>query len=367
MQVKFNDLNKINDKVQQEIDQNVQDVINKKSFLPGDYVRDFTKKFEKLQGLNHCIPCSSGTMALYCTGKILDIKEGDEIICPVHTFIASVAPFVVLGAKPVFVDVNPHSFVIDETKIEQAITEKTKAILVVHLYGNPCKMKEIRDIANKYQLKLIEDCAHAHFAKYKGKSVGTFGDANAFSFNPGKNLGAYGDAGLVSVNNLGLYQIGQHLVDHGRVSKYEHDSCGLNLRMDEIQGAVLSAKVGNLTAWANKRRNVARIYSNHFVRNGGVKQQLPTPNSVHAYHLFPVLVKNRDYVMEHMMQNGIQVGNHYPIPLHLQKAFENLGYKEGDFPVAEKIASEVITLPIYPDIPLDQINYVAEKLNEVTI
>lgn len=366
MEIKYLDLNRIDDKIQSEIDVNINEVIKNKSFLPGNFVKKFEKLFTETQRLRYFTSCSSGTMALYLAGKLLNLQEGDEIICPAYSFIASVAPFTYFGAKPVFVDIDPITFTIDVNKIEEVITEKTKAIIAVHMYGHVCEMDEIQKIARKYNLKVIEDCAHAHFATYKGKMAGNFGDIAAFSFNPGKNLGAWGDAGGIAVQDIRLYEKVKKLIDHGRISKYEHEELGLNLRMAEIQGAVLSVKVKHLAKWTQQRRNWARIYNNVFLYNSNIRVLPSHFQRTHSYHIYPALVKHRDQVIEKVRAKGVDIKDQYSIPLHLQKAFKYLGYEEGNFPVTEMVAKNIITLPMYPEIKIDELNYVAQTLNEVT-
>lgn len=367
MKIRLNDLNKINEKIENEIKSNIDKVIFDKSFNSKKFINEFTEKFLKLNKIKYGIPCANETIGLYTAGKILDLGEGDEIICPTYTGISSISPFVLLGVKPIFIDSNQYSFVLDELKIEEALTENTKAILAVHLYGNPCRMEIIKKIADKYNLRVIEDCSHAHFAKYKGKFVGSWGDIGVFSFNFDKNIGAYGNAGMIVTSDEDLYNYIRKFVYLDDISQCENTECGMNFRMDEIQGAVLSAKVDEMVSNFTKRNNISRIYSNHFIRNEGVIQQLPTPGSFHAYHMFSILVKNRNYVKDHMFKNNIEVGDYYSTPLHLRKEFEYLGYKEGDFPISENIAKKILNLPIYANFSLEHLNYVVEKLNEVTL
>ena len=365
MKVPFIDLNRINDKVQVEVNNTIKDIIHQKNFISGERVKHFETQFSAITRIPYVVACSSGTMALYTCGRVLDLKEEDEVIFPVYTAIESIFPFVQLGIKPVFVDIDPVTYTMDTNKIKQAITEKTTAIVCVHLYGNTCNMNAIMNIAEENNLYVIEDCSQAHLARYKGKDVGSFGHISAYSFNPTGNLGAYGEAGAVVTNNPEVYEKIKLFIDNGKVGKYEYNSLGLNLKMDELQGAVLGVKIRYLQKWVTMRRNHARIYENNFLKFSEVSTPKVQFNSSHAYHLYPIQIKFRDEVRTHLQKNGIDTGKHYHIPLHLQKAFEYLGYKEGDFPVAETLAKHIITLPMYPELRLDEINYIVEKIGEI--
>jgi dTDP-4-amino-4,6-dideoxygalactose transaminase len=269
-----------------------------------------------------------------------------------------------VGAKPVFVDHEEASFNIDPNKIEEKITKNTKAIVVVHLYGQPANLDPIIEIARKHHLYLIEDCSQAHNAEYKGKKVGTFGDVGTFSFYPGKNLGAYGEAGAVITNNDSLYQKMLRYRQHGAIVKYTHDIEGHNYRMEEIQGAVLGVKLNYLDEWTNRRRKVASQYRKLLSAVQQLKIPSEMPYARHVYHLFVIRVPEREKLAEYLKENSIDTGLHYPLPLHVQQAYQYLGYKAGDFPVAEKCCEEILSLPLFPDMTDQQISYVAEMIKK---
>ena len=297
----------------------------------------------------------------------LGIGADDEIIIPANTFIATAWGATLCGAKPVFVDCHPQSYNIDPDKIEAAITSKTKAIVAVHLYGQAADMDPIKEIAKKYNILLVEDAAQAHNAEYKGKKVGGLADGASFSFYPGKNLGAYGEGGAVTTNDDDLAQKCRMLRDHGAVQKYSHESMGHNYRMEGIQGAVLGVKMKYLNEWTDGRRRAAAKYNQ--LLNDVDEIILPQEMNYgsHVYHLFVIQVKNgkeqRDALAKYLNEQGIATGLHYPIPLHLQKCFKDLGYNNGDFPVTEKLASTGVSLPMFPELTDKQIEYITNKIS----
>ncbi len=361
--IPFVDLNRQYEQIKTGIQQSIDEVIRSKAFVQGKYAKIFEGEYAKLHGLTHVIGCSSGSTALVIAANALGFQPGDEVITTTHTFIATAEPIHHLKAKPVLVDIDPVTYNIDPAKVEKAVTEKTKAIVPVHLYGNPADMDALMKIAKKHNLKVLEDCAHACFAKYKGRFVGTFGDINAFSFNPGKNLGAYGDAGAVATADEKLYTLATKIFDHGRLNNYEHDVVGYNLRIDGIQAAILSVKLKYIEEWTRKRQENAEKYNVLFRGNARVVTPKVADGCEHVYHLYVIQVDNRDEVMAALKKKEVDVRNQYPVPLHLQPAFSYLGYKRGDLPVAEALAGRVIALPIFPEITDEEINFIADIVN----
>ena len=346
------------------VDAAIQDVIDRTDFILGQPVAPFEQAFASYCGVRYAIGVNSGTSALHLAFVVCGIEPGDEVITTPHTFIATTEMLSWMGARPVFVDIDPHTYNIDPAPIEAAITSRTKAILPVHLYGQPADMDPILDIARRHGLKVIEDAAQAHGALYNGKRVGSMGDVACFSFYPGKNLGAYGDAGAVVTNDEAAASRIRLLRNHGRQEKYTHDLEGFNYRIETLQAAVLQVKLPHLDEWNALRRQHARRYRELLA---GANLVLPhEPGHVEAvYHLFVVRVDDRDRVLEQLKAAGIGAGVHYPIPLHLQPACRYLGYHEGDFPNAEAAAREVLSLPMYPELTDEQIQVVSRTLAEI--
>ena len=346
--------------VKEEIDQAIQRVIDNSSFIMGKDVEDFDKNFADFNNSKHSLGVGNGTLALHLALLVSGIKQGDEIIVPVNTFIATSEAVSHCNAKPVFIDIEEDSYNINPELIKDKITNKTKAIIPVHLYGNPCKMKKILEIAQEHNLKVIEDCAQAHGAEYEGKKVGNFGETSSFSMFPAKILGSFGDAGAVITNNDEIAEKIKLLRNHGRSTKYEHLIEGYNYRIDALQAAILNVKLKYLNGWIEKRRKAAYLY------NELLQDYVITPKEFgkHSYYMYVIQVKNREKLQEYLKNNNIETGIHYPIPLHLQPAYKHLNYKKGDFPVAEKHAEEILSIPLYPEITDEQINYVAEKIKE---
>jgi len=364
MEVKFVDLNKQYISLKNEIDEQIKKVISETAFITGKYVSNFEREFSDFVNTKYCVGVSNGTDSIYLGLKALDVKENDEVILPVNTFIATAESICRCGAKPVFIDIDEKTYNIDLEKIEGKITSKTKVIIPVHLYGLAVQMDKIKNIAEKHNLKILEDCAQAHGAEFNGKKIGSFGDCNSFSFYPGKNLGAFGDAGAVTTDNENLFQIIKKLFNHGRLKKYEHEMIGYNHRMDGIQAAILSVKLKYLDDWNKKRQKNASLYYKLLDEN---KYILPyiNENSSHVFHLFVIQPKqvSREKIMDVLKKNGIQVGIHYPIPLNLQPAFDFL--EKERFPIAEKIAEKIISLPMHPFLEKKEIEFVSKILNEI--
>lgn len=366
MKVPFIDLKLQYSGIKDEIRNAIDNVLDNSAYVLGKSVADFEKSFAEIHNVDFCYGVSSGTDGNHLVLWALGIKPGDEVIIPANTFIATVWGATLCGAKPVFVDCHPESYNIDPHKIEEAITHKTKAIVAVHLYGQPADIDEINEIAKKYNLFVVEDCAQAHISEYKNKKVGGLSTAASFSFYPGKNLGAYGEGGAVVTNDAELAEKFRMMRDHGSPKKYVHSIFGTNYRMEGIQGAVLGIKLKYLEKWTDSRRKAAKLYNELLKDLSGIILPIEMPYAKHVYHLFVLQIerKNRDSLALFLNENGINTGLHYPIPLHLQPCFEYLGYKKGDFPVTEKLASSCISLPMYPEISSEQIEYVCEKVRQ---
>ena len=361
-EVPFVDLSRILKDILPEVEEKIHDIIFSSNFVCGKYVKEFEEKFAKYLGVKHCIAVNSGTSALYLALMALGVKKGDEVILPVNTFIATAEAVSLLGAKPVFVDVDEKTYNIDVEKVKEAITDKTKIIIPVHLYGQCCDMDEINEIAEKHGLYVLEDACQAHGAEYKGRKAGSLGDIAAFSFYPSKNLGAFGEGGAVATNNSELAEKIRMLRDHGSKEKYYHEIIGGNFRMDEIQGAVLSTKLKFLDKWNNMRREAAKLYNE--LLDGVVITPYEAPYNKHVYHLYVIRVKNRDKVREYLHSKGVHTGIHYPVPIHLQKAYSFMNLSKGAFPIAERVVNEILSLPMFPYITEEEIYYVVERLKE---
>lgn len=337
--------------IKSEIDQAIERVINDTAFIMGPDVLAFEEDFAQFCGAKYCIGTASGTSALQLALLACNVQAGDEVITVAHTFTATAEAIVQCQAIPVFIDIDPLTYLMDPAKIEVVITSRTKAIVPVHLYGRPSQMDQINAIANKHGLMVIEDAAQAHGAKFKKKLAGTLGDAASFSFYPGKNLGAYGDAGAVTTDNEKIAQKVRMLRDHGRFqSKYEHQIVGFGERMDTLQAAILRAKLPHLSDWTTSRRKSAAIYSN-LLKGAGIQLPEDDQDSYSVYHLYVIrLAEQRDKVLGFLQSRGMGAGIHYPIPLHLQPAYKMLGYEKGDLPNTERAAEQVLSLPIYPEL-----------------
>lgn len=358
MQIPFVDLKVQYESIKSEIDAAIQGVLDSSSFVLGKSVVEFEHAFAKAHKIGHCVGTSSGTDGNHLALWALGIGPGDEVILPANTFIATAWGATLCGATPVFVDCEPMSYNIDPAKIEAKISPKTKAIVAVHLYGQSADIDALLQIAERHNIHLVEDCAQAHFAEYKGKRVGGFGTTSSFSFYPGKNLGAYGEAGAAATNDPELANKFRLFRDHGSVQKYSHDTYGHNYRMEGIQGAVLGVKLKYLEEWTDKRRRVASMYGKLLNGVGDIVLPKEMPYAKHVYHLYVIQTSNRDRMQKYLQERGISAGLHYPSPLHVQKCFAHLGYKDGDFPVTEKLSRQCLSLPMYPELSDEQIRYV---------
>lgn len=332
-----------------EVEKSVAEVISSCSYILGPQLGQFEKNFASFCGTELAIGCGSGTDALHLACRSLDISDGDEVIIPAMTFVATALGVSLAGAKPILIDVDAATGLMDPAKIEASITPKTKAIIPVHLYGQVAFMDSIMGIAQKHNLKVIEDAAQAHGAEYKGKRAGSFGDAGCFSFYPGKNLGAYGDGGAIATNSQVVFDKITLLRNLGSKKKYHHDELGLNSRLDTVQASVLEVKLKYLEEWNQKRRQHAANYDKTFSKLTNL--HLTSTSEASAYHLYVIRVGNRQECLEALNTAGIGAGIHYPFAIHQLKAYEWLGYKNGDFPEAEGWAAECLSLPIYPELP----------------
>ena len=357
------DLKRQYESIREEINQVVLDVIASQSFILGHYVDSFESSIARYCRIKHAIGVSSGTDAILLALMACGVKNGDEVITTPFTFFATAGSIARLGAVPVFVDIDPLSYNIDVNRIESVINKKTKAILPVHLYGQCAGMDTILTIARAHGLMVIEDAAQAIGALYKGENAGSLGDIGCFSFYPTKNLGGYGDGGLVTTNNDELAECIKILRVHGSKPKYYHSYIGINGRLDAIQAAVLSVKLKYLSEWSESRRMVASYYTEHLT---GLPIRLPkieTYNS-HIFHQYVIATSQRDALMKYLEQHGVETVIYYPVPLHLQKCFEYLGYKRGDLPESEKASQETLALPVFPEITRKEQDYVIHRIKD---
>ena len=366
-QVPFLDLKTHNRSVWPEIEPVIREIALESAFVLGPGVERFEKAFAAYIGAKHCVGVNNGTSALQLALIAANVGPGDEVITTPHSWVSTTWAISYVGAKPVFVDIDPATYNIDVTKIEKAITPKTKALLPVHLYGQACDLDALADIAARKNLVLVEDAAQAHGAMWNGKRVGSLGKAGCFSFYPGKNLGAFGEAGAVVTSDDGVAARIRRLRDHAQEGRHNHTEIGFNMRMEGIQGAVLDVKLKHLDRWTAARQKHAATYRR--LLEGCPNLVLPVAKSPegHVYHLFVVLVRNhdREKVRAALADKGIQSGVHYPTPIPLQPAYASLGHTKGDFPVAEDVMASGISLPMYPELEEAQVAAVAKALREV--
>ena len=367
MDVPFVDLKAQYARYKKEFDRAMKSVVTDAHFIHGPEVVEFEKEFASYLGASFCLGVNSGTDALILGIRALGLTPDDEVIVPVNTFIATALGVSENGLKPVFVDMDPSDYGMDLTDLKKKISSRTKAILPVHLFGQPEKLDEIRKIikASGRDIYLIEDACQAHGAFYKGKRVGTFGIFSAFSFYPGKNLGAYGDGGALVTNDEAIAGKFTMIREYGQKKKYVHESPGINSRLDTIQAAVLLAKLKHLDAWNRKRQKLAEYYSKQLnTQLPGVKTPVLYPDRLSVFHLYVIEVERRDELLTYLNSKGIQALIHYPIPLHLQKAYASLGYKKGDFPNAEHAAERIVSLPMFPELTRAQIDYIVALIRK---
>lgn len=348
-----------------EIEAAIKRVCDNTAFILSDEMKQFEDEFASYCGAKHGVGVANGTEALFLALKALNIGDGDEVIVPSNTFIATAAAVSHTGATPVFVDCDPETYCIDPSRIGSAITEKTRAIMPVHLYGHPADMDAIMGIARANGLKVVEDCAQAHGTLYKGKHAGSIGDAAGFSFYPSKTLGAYGDAGMVLTNSDEVADSLKLLRDNGRTTWYEHAIIGYNSRLDGIQAAILRIKLKYLDKWVEARRAHAQHYQELLGDVQGLTLPIEKPYAKHSYYVYVIRTNNRDAVMAKLKENGCGCGIHYPLPLHLQPAYAFLGGREGDMPVAEEYAKQIISIPMFPELTSEQVSEAAGIIKDV--
>ncbi|MCE3233920.1 MAG: aminotransferase DegT [Vampirovibrio sp.] len=322
----------------------------KTDFVGGAAVSEFEAAFAEYSHVEHCIGVGNGTDALYLIFRALDLKPGNEVIVPAMSFIATAEILPPLGVKVVFADIDPDTYTLSPEKVHPLITKATKAILPVHLYGQPADMAQLQTLADEHGLLLIEDAAQAHGAAFEGKRVGSMGKAAGFSFYPGKNLGAFGDGGAITTNDTELADKIRMLANHGRLTKYEHAMPGINSRLDTFQAQILSVKLKYLDEWNNQRRHWANQFNELLADIPEITLPHVANNRTHVYHLYVIQTPYRDELLTFLHEQGIYAGIHYPIPLHLQPAFQTLGYQEGNFPVSEKLGNECLSLPLFPEM-----------------
>lgn len=364
MKVPFASFEPMHNELKEGLESAFRTVMEKNYFIQGSECAAFDKEFAEYCNAKYCVGVDNGLNALYLVLKAYEIGQGDEVIVPSNTYIATALAVTFTGAKPVFVEPELATYNIDVTRIEAAITDKTKAIMPVHLQGRPADMDPIMEIAEKYNLKVIEDCAQAHGVLYKGKKVGTLGHAAGFSFYPGKNLGALGDAGAVVTNDKELADKVRALGNYGSDYKYHHIYQGTNSRLDEMQAAFLRVKLPELDKWNADRVRIANKYFN------GIKNPLISlplkPDEVygHIYHVFVIRCDKRDDLEKYLADNGIGTVKHYPIPMHLQECYKDLGIKKGELPIAEEISNTVLSIPMYYGMTDEQVDYVIDIINQ---
>jgi dTDP-4-amino-4,6-dideoxygalactose transaminase len=361
--IPFADLKAQYRSIKPEIDEAVLGVLGSAQFILGDEVAAFEREFAAYCGAREAVAVNTGTSALHLALLACGIGRGDEVITVPFTFIATVASIVYCGADPVFVDIDPVTYTMEPSQLEAVITPRTKAIMPVHLYGQAADMDPILEVARRHGLRVIEDAAQAHGAEYRGRRCGSMGDIAGFSFYPGKNLGAYGEGGAVTTNDPELANAVRVLRDWGQTQRYEHRFKGFNYRMDGIQGAILRVKLRYLERWTDARRNRAALYDRALL-DTAITTPTAREGNRHVYHVYAVRVADRRRTQDALSQHGIQSGIHYPIPVHLQPAHHDLGYVEGDFPVAESVAREVLSLPIFPEMTDAQVDTVASVLRQ---
>lgn len=364
MKVPFVDLNAQYLDIKNDIDSVIKNVIDNSSFIRGPYVEEFEIMFSKAMEAKYCVSCANGTDSLYIAMKALNIKPGDEVIAPAHSWISTTETITQAGGKVVFCDTKLDSFNIDVSLIESKITEKTVGIIPVHLYGQPADMDKIMNLSEKYNLWVLEDCAQAHYAKYKGKQVGTFGNIASFSFYPGKNLGAMGDAGAAITNDLDLANKMTRFARHGGLKKGEHIVEGINSRMDGIQAAILSVKLPHLKKWTELRQDRAERYTKLLSDIEGIKTPVVSPENDPVWHLYVIKCENRDKLAEFLNKKDISTVINYPVALPFLPAYKYLNHVKDDFPNTFSNQSQILSLPIYPELTDSQMDYVVESINE---
>ena len=357
------DLRKQFEEIKEEVFHVLTEILESSKYILGPKVLEFEKKVAVYHGVREAIGVASGTDALHLAIDALGIGEGDEVITTPFTFFATVEAILYTGATPVFVDIEPDTLNIDVSQIEANITGKTKALLPVHLFGHPADMRTILNIAKKHRLKMIEDCAQSFGTEANGKKVGSIGDAGCFSFYPSKNLGGYGDGGMIILNSTRVADTIRELRNHGSRGSYRHKRVGFNSRLDEIQAGILLVKLIRIDEYNRKRRQNASFYNNLLADK--VKCPVEKKGAYHVYHQYTIMSRKRDEIQQKLKENGISSVIYYPVPLHLQKALKFLGYQKGDFPVTEKAAKEVLSLPMYPELEESAIKKISKIIMDI--
>jgi dTDP-4-amino-4,6-dideoxygalactose transaminase len=360
MKVPFVDLSFQYQSIKKDIDKAIENVLTDCAFVGGKYVKAFEEQFASAYGVKNVIPCGNGTDTLYIIMKMLGIGNGDEVITASNSWISSSETITQTGAKPVFIDVHPRYFSMDETKLEEKITNRTKAVIAVHLQGQMCEIEKIKQICAKHKIDLIEDCAQSHFSAYGRTRAGLFGIAGSFSFYPGKNLGAYGDAGCIITNDDKLAERCRMFANHGALKKHNHLMEGINSRLDGLQAAILSVKLQHILEWTKKRIHNASLYDRYLEGIEGVEIPLIRPNTEHTFHLYVILANKRDQLMSFLSENGVEASIHYPTALPNLPAYKYLHHTESDFPVATMLQSRILSLPMYPELEEKQVKHVAD-------
>ena len=357
--IPFVDLKKQYKEIEEELLDKISKVLKNSSFILGKEVEEFENNFAEFCGKKYAVGVNSGTDALFLALKAMDIKKGDEVIVPANTFIATALAVVHSGAKPVFVDIDEKTYNIDPKKIKEKITKNTKVILPVHLYGCPSEMREIARIAEENNIKILEDCCQAHGAEYNNKKL-PYSSTGCFSFYPSKNLGAYGDAGIIVTDNKTLYERIKKIRNYGETKKYFYSEKGFNTRLDEFQAAILNVKLKYLENWTEKRRTIAKTYDT--LLKGIVKIPCNSSDSKHSYHLYVVRSTRRGELKDYLESRQIYTGIHYPVPIHKQESFKE--YNHESYPVTEKISKEIISLPMFPELKIEEVKEVCKKIKE---
>jgi dTDP-4-amino-4,6-dideoxygalactose transaminase len=364
MQIPFVDLRIQYDHIRQEIDAAIDEILNTATFVGGKPVKDFESAFAAAYGVKYVIGVGNGTDAIYIVLKMLGITQGDEVITTATSWISAAETISQTGARPVFVDVDPHTVTIDPALIEAKISKRTKAIIPVHLYGQMAHINQIAELCRKYKLYLIEDCAQSHFSAEKGVLAGKTGIAGTFSFYPGKNLGAYGDAGCIITNDDYLASRFRMYANHGALVKHEHQIEGINSRLDSIQAAILSVKLKYIKNWTAKRISNAVHYSEQLKGIEQIRIPQVRDNTIHTFHLYVIQARDRDNLKQHLERQGIQTAIHYPTALPNLPAYAHLAHSPSDFPVATRLQNEILSLPMFPELETEQIDFVCEKIRE---
>lgn len=362
MKIPYLDLGRIHEPLKEQLKQVYYDVMDAQWFVQGNYCKQFEEAFAAYCGAKYCAGVGNGLDAIRIILQAMDIGEGDEVIVPANTFIATVLAVTYVGAKPVFVDADAETYNIDFNKIEEKITSKTKAIIVVHLYGRIAEVNKLDELKKKYKFKVIEDAAQGHGSILDGKRAGTLGDAAAFSFYPGKNLGALGDGGAVVTNDDELIDKVRAIANYGSKKKYVHLYKGCNSRLDELQAGFLNVKLSFLEEWNEERRMIAKRYSCK-IRNDKLKLPQWEGGKNHVFHIYPILCEDRECLIDYLNEKGIATNVHYPIPIYEQEAYNELIVEKGSYPVTAKICSEEVSIPLYPGLTIDEQDYIIECLN----